>query len=134
MTEPENIYLQGLTVAVNTLAAEIAKQRLAAQEAEKNRNRYDELPEWIDLTQAVILKRGLRGDDKSLGGAPITFYRQKPLLQPCCGRNYKMVGGRRCWHRDDVIAWLAITDEGLESYAKRYRVTITDIKAGEKSA
>jgi hypothetical protein len=30
-----------------------------------------------------------------------------------------MVGGRRCWKKEDVIAWLSITDESLKGYAEK---------------
>ena len=38
-----------------------------------------------------------------------------------------MVGGRRCWKKDDVIAWLSITDEELKNYAEKYRVILPDV-------
>ena len=128
MTEMENLYLQSLKMSVDTLTLEIAKQR---QEAE-SRGRYASLPEWLDLEQAIGLKRGLRSavrrgeDDPLIGGVSITFYRQKPFLQPCCGRNSKMVGGRKCWKKDDVIAWLEITDESLGDYAAGRKVSLPD--------
>ena len=125
MNEMENLYLQSLKMSVDTLTLEIAKQR---QEAE-SRGRYASLPEWLDLEQAVNLKRGLRGrgeDDPFVGGASITFYRQKPFLQPCCGLNYKIVSGRRCWKKEDVIAWLEITDESLAAYAAVRKETLPD--------
>jgi len=129
MTENENLILQGLQIGIDRLAFEIAKQR---QEAE-SRGRYDDLPEWLDLEQVVALKRGLcatkkrGGDELTMGGASLNTYRQKLFLQPCCGLNYKMVGGRRCWCKEDVIAWLAITDEGLKAYAEKYGVKLPDI-------
>lgn len=113
-----NIILQGLKIAVDTLAAEIAAQR---QEAAM-RGQYDWLPEWIDLEQAVALKRGIKNrtdDDPYAGGAPLSFYRQKLFLQPCCGLNHKTIGGRRCWKKNDVIEWLSITDEALVEYAQK---------------
>lgn len=136
MNEKENLTLQSLLLAVERLTFEVAKQR---QEAE-SRGQYGSLPEWLDLEQAVTLKRGLceikkrsrNGEtraegDPVMGGAPIKFYRQKAFLQPCCGLNYKMVGGRKCWKKEDVIAWLAITDEGLKKYAEKYRVKLPDV-------
>jgi hypothetical protein len=129
MNESENLILQGLQIGLDRLALEIAKQR---QEAE-SRGRFAELPEWLDLEQAVALKRGLcatkkrGGDDLVMGGASLTTYRQKLFLQPCCGLNYKMISGRRCWKKEDVIAWLAITDEDLKTYADKYRVTLPDV-------
>ena len=71
-------------------------------------------------------KKSVEGDP-FVGGASITFYRQKPFLQPCCGLNYKLVGGRKCWKKDDVIAWLAITDESLSRYAKSRGVSLPEI-------
>jgi hypothetical protein len=112
MTESENLFLQGLKIAIDTLALEVAKQRREAE----TRSRFEALPEWIDLETAVALKRGQ--------GGSLTTYRQKLFLQPCCGRNHKMVGGRRCWRREDVIAWLAVTDEDLKTYAEKHRVEL----------
>jgi hypothetical protein len=129
MNETENLILQGLQIGLDRLALEISKQR---QEAE-SRGRFAELPEWLDLEQAVALKRGLcamkkRGGDEPVeGGASLTTYRQKLFLQPCCGQNYKMVSGRRCWNKEDVIVWLAITDEGLKPYAEKYKVKLPDV-------
>jgi hypothetical protein len=136
MNETENLVLQGLQLSIDRLVLEIAKQRQEAQD----RGRYENLPEWIDLEQALILKRGICGEKKRsgkgetrnpdapiAGGASLTTYRQRLFLQPCCGMNYKMVGGRRCWKKDDVIAWLSITDEGLKDYAEKHRVELPDI-------
>jgi hypothetical protein len=136
MNEAESLILQGLQLSINSLALEIAKQRQEAQ----NRGRYADLPEWIDLEQAVALKRGVCAEKKRaesgktkddgaavIGGASLTTYRQKLFLQPCCGRNYKMVGGRRCWKKEDVIAWLAITDEDLKGYAEKHRADLPTV-------
>jgi hypothetical protein len=115
MNEIESLALQSLQLSVDRLSLEITKQRQEAQ----SRGRYADLQEWIDLEQAVILKRG--------ADASLVTYRQKLFLQPCCGRNYKMVGGRRCWKKEDVVAWLAITDEELKNYAEKYQVILPDI-------
>jgi hypothetical protein len=135
MNEAENLTLQGLQLGIDRLVLEIAKLRQEAQ----SRGRYDGLPEWIDLEQAVALKRGVSAEKKraesgktrdegaAAGGASLTTYRQKLFLQPCCGRNYKMVGGRRCWKKDDIIAWLSITDEELKNYAEKYQVNLPEV-------
>ena len=133
MNSAENLYLQGLKLSIDTLALEVAKQR----EAAAVRNYYDGLPEWLDLEQCLSLKRGLKSarkraadgeagsDDASpTGGASMTFYRQKPFLQPCCGLHHKLIGGRRYWHKDDVIKWLNVTDEDLKEYTKKYSVRL----------
>jgi hypothetical protein len=136
MNETENLLLQGLQLSIDRVALDIAKLRQEAQ----SRARFADLPEWIDLEQAVNLKRGVCADKKRAengksrndgapvtGGASLTTYRQRPFLQPCCGMGYKMVGGRRCWKKDDVIAWLSITDEDLKTYAEKHRVDLPQI-------
>jgi hypothetical protein len=136
VNETESLILQGLQLSIDRLGLEIAKQRQEAQSL----GQYADMPAWIDLEQALILKRGISAEKKRAengktkspetpiaGGASLTTYRQKLFLQPCCGMNYKMVGGRRCWKKDDVIAWLSITDEGLKDYADKYKVSLPDV-------
>jgi len=144
MNDTENLYLQGLKIAVDTLAAEIAKQR---QEAAL-RGRYADLPEWLDLRQAVVLKRGLCAEKKRAikgkgqaaaevieGGASYNTYQQKLSLQPCCGLNYKVIGGRRCWKKEDVIEWLGVTDSELEEdqYQQKNKKLFTTMLNVEKA-
>jgi hypothetical protein len=136
MNDTENLILQGLKISVDSLAIELAKQRQTAE----RRGRHDEIPEWVDLEQALILKRGVCGERKRAengktrsadtpiaGGASLITYRQKSFLQPCCGMNYKLVGGRRCWKREDVILWLSVTDEELKNYAEKYHINLPDV-------
>jgi hypothetical protein len=134
VNETENLILQGLQLSIDRLALDLAKLRQETQ----TRGRYAGLPEWIDLEQALTLKRGISTEKKRaengkareaeiLGGASLTTYRQKMFLQPCCGRNYKIVGGRKCWKREDVIAWLAITDENLKVYAEKHRAELPTV-------
>lgn len=132
MTKIENLYLQGLKLAVETLTMQVEQLR---QEVLVSR-RYDCLPEWLDLEQAVALKRGVylgkrkdrRGMDPPAAlGALLSGYRQKQFLQPCCGKNYRLVGGRKCWKRDDVIAWLSVTDQELLQYATELNVTLPTV-------
>jgi hypothetical protein len=105
MTASENFVLQGLKLTIDNLALEIMRQR---EDANK-KSVYSGLPEWLTLEQAVKLK----------GGAALNTYRCKPNLQPCCGNNYKIIGGRRCWRREDIIMWLNISDEELEAYKRK---------------
>jgi hypothetical protein len=129
MNDTENLILKGLLLSIDRLDMDIARQRQEVQ----SRGSYDSLPEWLDLEQAITLKRGICAGKKRaengktrdectpvLGGASINFFRQKLYLQPCCGRNYRMIGGRRCWKKDDVIKWLSVTDEDLMTYAETY--------------
>jgi hypothetical protein len=113
MNAEENLTLMGLKLAVDGLALEIARQR---KEAEL-KSRYENLPEWISLEQAVALK----------GGGALNTYRQKLFLQPCCGSKYRLVSGRRCWRREDIIEWLNVSDEKLKDYAKRFSVSLPKV-------
>jgi hypothetical protein len=110
MNAEERLVLQGMELALKQLALEIAKNR---QEAE-TKSQYKNLPEWITLEKAVALK----------GGGTLNTYRQKLFLQPCCGMNYRLVSGRRCWRREDVIEWLGVSDESLKGYAGRFAVSL----------
>jgi hypothetical protein len=139
MDDTEKLILQSLQLEdLNRIALEMAQYRQEAQ----SRGRYSNLPEWIDLEQAVTLKRGIcagkkrAGNGKAkddstpiTGGAALTTYRQKLFLQPCCGHNYRMIGGRRCWKKDDVIKWLSITDEDLLVYAESHGVKLPEVYA-----
>jgi len=82
--------------------------------ADRERKQYENLPEWVNLETAAGLK----------GGAALATYKTKLFLQPCCGRNYRLVGGRKCWLRADVIAWIKITDSDLKKYADIWKVKI----------
>jgi hypothetical protein len=110
-TELEMI-LQGYSIAISTLTQEIQALRIDIQK----QKRIDNLPDWINLETAVSLK----------GGPAYQTYRTKLFLQPCCGRNYQYVGGRKCWRREDVLDWLAITDSSLKAYAEKWKVSIPE--------
>ncbi|GHV90413.1 hypothetical protein AGMMS50268_09160 [Spirochaetia bacterium] len=112
MNAEENLVLQGLKLEIANLALQIAGQRQAEVEA----GQYRSLPEWVTLEQAAALK----------GGPSLTTYRQRQFLQPCCGRDYRIVGGRHCWHRDEVIRWLRITDVELKRYAAERSVKLPE--------
>jgi len=112
MNSEESLEIRGMQIAIESLAIEIAKQRREAEE----QARFKSLPEWVTLEQAAAIK----------GGPALVTYRQKSFLRPCCGRNYKMVGGRQCWHRDQVIVWLGITDAELKRYAAAHSVKLPE--------
>jgi hypothetical protein len=113
MNAEENLTLMGLKISIDNLTLEIAKQR---QEAE-SKSQYEKLPEWITLEQAAELK----------GGGSLTTYRQKAFLMPCCGKNWKLVSGRRCWKRSDVLEWLAVSDESLKKYAENFEARLPSL-------
>jgi hypothetical protein len=113
MNAEENMMMQAIEIALSRLTMEIAKQR---QESAM-KSRYDHLPEWITLEQAVKVK----------GGPKLNTYRQRPSLQPCCGLNYRLVGGRRCWKKEDVIEWIEVSDEVLKKYAENKGIEIPEV-------
>jgi hypothetical protein len=112
MTATENFALQGLKLEVANLTMEIAKQR----EEQSLKSKYDDLPAWLTFEQSQSLK-----------GAPaVASMRSKPFLQPCCGKKYHLIGGRKCWRKEDVLEWLSITDDELKQYADRHGVELPD--------
>jgi hypothetical protein len=106
------LILQGFSVELSKITLAINEMKTAIC----LKSKYDELPEWINLDLATKLK----------GGCSPEWIKNKLFLQPCCGTNYKMVGGRKCWRKDDVIAWLDITDSNLKTYAEKWKVSIPE--------
>jgi hypothetical protein len=100
-----SIELSKITIAINEMKAEV-----------HTKSKYDELPEWININLAAKLK----------GGCSPDTIKNKLFLQPCCGTNYKTIGGRKCWRKDDVITWVEIDDSGLKIYAEKYGVSIPE--------
>lgn len=112
MNVTETFVLQGLKLEIANLATEIAKQR----EEQAVKSRYDGLPEWLTFEQSQSLK-----------GAPaVASMRSKPFLQPCCGKKYSLIGGRKCWRKEDVLEWLNVTDEELKQYADTHGVELPE--------
>lgn len=83
----------------------------------------DPLPEWVNLELAVEKK----------GGGSLSTYRTRLYLQPCCGRNSKRIAGRKCWHRDDVLEWLQVTDDKLPEYAQKWGVSLPPDKQRQRA-
>lgn len=81
------------------------------------------LPEWVNLELAVEKK----------GGGSLSTYRTRYYLQPCCGRNSKRIAGRKCWHRDDVMEWLQVTDDDLPNYALKWGVSLPSDKQRQRA-
>jgi len=113
MNEMENLILQGLKLELATITSEL--QKFATKVCTPVASA--EVPEWVNLETAVELK----------GGAALSTYKTRLFLQPCCGLNYKLIGGRKCWRRDDVMRWLLITDADLKKYAEEWGVKIPAI-------
>jgi len=109
MNSEEAMIIQGVKLEIATLTAEIQKlsARTSAPAAEN-------IPEWVNLETAVKLK----------GGGALSTYQTRIFLQPCCGLNYKLIAGRKCWRRGDVIRWLGITDGDLKAYGDEWKVEI----------
>jgi hypothetical protein len=110
MNATENLFLQSLDLKLSQLIIDI-NTRVAEDEREKLSR---ELPEWVNLPAAAQKK----------GAAAFDTYKTQYWLQPCCGLNSKKVGGRKSWHRDDIIEWLSITDDKLWDYAKKIGASI----------
>jgi hypothetical protein len=99
---------------------ELSKLHLAFNELKHsllNKSKYDNLPFWVNIDLAVKLK----------GGCSLGHTKNLLFLQPCCGTNYKTVGGRKCWRFSDVIEWLEITDSDLKAYAKKWKVSLPEV-------
>jgi hypothetical protein len=101
----ENMFLQSLDLKISQLIIDINKRF----EDEDRIKLVLSLSEWMPLQAAAKLK----------GGAALDTYKTQYWIQPCCGLKSKRVGGRKVWHRDDVIEWLKITDDKLWDYAER---------------
>jgi len=112
MTKDVELLLQGHQI-------ELSKLTLAFNELKETINKksgYDNLPAWINLDLATQLK----------GGCSPVCVKNTQCLQPCCGTNYKLIGGRKCWYKNDVIEWLNITDSDLKQYAEKWKITIPE--------
>jgi len=110
MNDKESLILQGLKLEIGTLTAEI--QKLASRVCAPAK--LVSVPEWVNLETAAKLK----------GGASLSTYQTRLFLQPCCGLNYTLIGGRKCWSREEVVRWLTITDADLKAYANEWKVKI----------
>jgi hypothetical protein len=100
-----NIELSKITLAINELKA-----------ATLTKSKYENLPAWVNVDLATKLK----------GGCSIDTIKNNLCLQPCCGTNYRYIGGRKCWKLDDVIAWLDIADSDLKTYAEKWKIKLPE--------
>jgi hypothetical protein len=110
MNATENLFLQSLDLKLSQLIIDINTKEKEAEQEKLSR----ELPEWVNLQTAA----------KKKGAAAFDTYKTQYWLQPCCGLKSKKVGGRKSWHRDDIMEWLSITDEKLWDYAKKTGASI----------
>lgn len=113
MNAEEKLILQGFKLSIETLGLAIQELRTAAQADRK----IEDLPEWLTLEKAAGLK----------GGPALATYQTKLFLQPCCGLNYKLVGGRKCWHREQIARWLTVDDSALKAYAEEWKVSLPEV-------
>ena len=112
MTREMELFLQGHQVELSKLTLAFGQ----LTEAVVNKSKYADLPAWVNLDLAIKLKGGC---------APITL-KNDLLLQPCCGTNYKLIGGRKCWRVEDVIEWLEISDSDLKQYSEKWKVKLSE--------
>ena len=106
------LFLQGHQIELSKLT--LAFKQLA--ETVTTKSKYADVPAWVTLEAAVKLK----------GGGALSCYKNDLILQPCCGTNSKLVGGRKCWMYKDVIEWLQITDGDLKTYAEKWKVKLPE--------
>jgi hypothetical protein len=112
MTEDLSLVLNGYRLEFAAITQELKEMRLEMGK----RSLADTLPEWINLERAAELK----------GGPALSTYQTRLFLQPCCGRNARRVGGRKCWSKADVLRWLAVTDGELAAYALEFHAAIPE--------
>ena len=105
MLQGHQIELSKLTLAFNQLT-----------DAVVNKSKYEEIPAWVTLENAIKLK----------GGCAPSSYQNDLFLQPCCGTNYKLIGGRKCWHYKFILEWLEIADSDLKLYSKKWGVKLPE--------
>jgi hypothetical protein len=104
------LILQGFTLELSKIT--LALNELKAETIRKSK--YDNLPEWVNVDLATKLK----------GGCSPDWIKNTLCLQPCCGTNYKLIGGRKCWRLSDVLDWLEISDSDLKRYAEKWKVSL----------
>jgi hypothetical protein len=112
MNREEALILQGLQIELSKITLTLNELKAATIKKTK----YDNLPAWINIDMAAKLK----------GGCSVDWIKNTLCLQPCCGTNYQLIGGRKCWRLDDVIEWLDIADSGLKKYAEKWGVLIPE--------
>jgi len=112
MNKETELFLQGHQIELSKLT--IAFYQLS--ETVKSKSKYDSLPSWINVDLAAQLKGGC---------SPLTL-KNDLYLQPCCGTNYKLIGGRKCWKVNDVIEWLEISDSDLKQYSEKWKVKLPE--------
>jgi hypothetical protein len=110
MNREEELILQGLQIELSKITFAINELKTATTKKSK----YDDLPAWVNIDLATKLK----------GRCSPDWIKNTLCLQPCCGTNYRLVGGRKCWRLDDVLDWLEIADSDLKKYAERWGVTL----------
>jgi hypothetical protein len=112
MSAHENFILESLKLEIAALSTEIAKQR----QEQSVKSKFDGIPAWLTFEQARALK-----------GAPaVASMRSKPFLQPCRGKRYRLIGGRKCRRKEDAIEWPEVTDESLKEYSGRHGVGLPE--------
>lgn len=110
--ERNRFLMESLVLSTNRLITLLEEQKTTQNNMEVSTSEI--LPEWVTLELAVEKK----------GGGSLATYRTRYYLQPCCGRNFKRIAGRKCWKREDVLTWIQITDELLPEYAQKWGVSL----------
>jgi hypothetical protein len=112
MNREEELILQGLQVELSKITLALNELKAAAIKKSKS----DDLPAWINIDLAAKLK----------GGCSPDWIKNTLCLQPCCGTNYELIGGRKCWRLGDVLEWMEISDCNLKKYAEKWKVSLPE--------
>jgi hypothetical protein len=112
MEAKDNLFLQALDLKLSQLIIDVNRRF----DDEERAKALKDLPEWISIQDAAKIK----------GGAALDTYKTQYWLQPCCGLKSRRVGGRKVWHRDNVVEWLSISDDKLWEYAEKQGAKIPE--------
>jgi len=111
MNECERLELESIGLQLKKISLQIEQQNTAVS----NIALFQQIPAFCTLEQACKFK----------GGSDVESIRRKIWQQPCCGTRAKRCNGRKVWPREEIIKWLAVTDDTLEAYAESLGVNIS---------
>ncbi len=111
MTEIEKNELAAIQLQLQKLSMQMQEQKTLIASS----TLVQQIPALCTLEQACHFK----------GGSDVDSIRRKVWQQPCCGTRTKRYNGRKVWQREEVVRWLAVTDDVLEEYAASLGVDIS---------
>ncbi len=112
MNKETELIFQGFQIELSKITLAITELKNTTLQQSK----YEKIPAWVNLDMAAELK----------GGCCPQWMKNTLCLQPCCGTNYKLIGGRKCWSAENIIEWLEISDSDLKAYAAKWGVSLPE--------